>query len=101
MCAVKARAGNPCRIYQRLAWRRGIVYSYPPRGGIVRAFIKVSELTDEQADGLTRTLRAVEGVVDAEVFAEDRVASVLYDVRVGLPELVAAIKRAGYDAQPM
>jgi copper chaperone CopZ len=67
----------------------------------VRAFIKVSELTDEQADGLTRTLRAVEGVVDAEVFAEDRVASVLYDVRVGLPELVAAIKRAGYDAQPM
>ncbi len=67
----------------------------------MRAFIKVSELTDEQAEGLTRTLRAVEGVVDAEVFAEDCVASVLYDVRIGLPELVAAIKGAGYDAQPM
>lgn len=67
----------------------------------MRAFIKVSELTDEQADGLTRTLRAVEGVVDAEVFAEDRVASVLYDVRIDLPGLVSAITQAGYDAQPL
>jgi copper chaperone CopZ len=67
----------------------------------VRAFIKVSELTDEQAESLTRTLRAVEGVVDAEVFAEDRVASVLYDVRIDLPGLVAAIQGAGYDAQPL
>lgn len=67
----------------------------------MRAFIKVSELTDEQADGLTRTLRAVEGVVDAEVFVEDRVASVLYDVRIDLPGLVAAIQGAGYDAQAL
>ena len=72
-----------------------------PREVIVRAFIKVSELTDEQAESLTRTLRAVEGVVDAEVFAEDRVASVLYDIRIGLPELVAAIQGAGYEAQPL
>jgi copper chaperone CopZ len=67
----------------------------------VRAFIKVSELTDEQAEGLTRTLRAVEGVVDADVFAEDRVASVLYDVRIDLPGLVAAIQGAGYEAQAL
>lgn len=67
----------------------------------MRAFIKVSELTDEQAEGLTRTLRAVEGVVDADVFAEDRVASVLYDVRIDLPGLVAAIQGAGYEAQAL
>jgi copper chaperone CopZ len=67
----------------------------------VRAFIKVSDITDEQAASLTHALRAVEGVVDAEVFAEDHVASVLYDVRVDVATLVAAIKKAGYDAQPL
>jgi copper chaperone CopZ len=67
----------------------------------VRAFIKVSDITDEQAASLTRTLKAVEGVVDAEVFAEDQVASVLYDVRADVDTLVAAIQRAGYDAHPL
>lgn len=67
----------------------------------MRAFIKVSDITDEQAAALTRTLKAVEGVVDAEVFAEDQVASVLYDVRADVDTLVAAIQRAGYDAHPL
>jgi hypothetical protein len=40
-------------------------------------------------------------VVDAEVFAEDEVASVLYDVRVDASALVTAIKQAGYDAHPL
>jgi copper chaperone CopZ len=67
----------------------------------VRAFIKVPNITEEQAASLERTLKAVEGVVDAEVFAEDEVASVLYDVRVDAAALVAAIKQAGYDAQSL
>jgi copper chaperone CopZ len=67
----------------------------------VRAFIKVPNITEEQAASLERTLKAVEGVVDAEVFAEDGVASVLYDVRVDAAALVAAIKQAGYDAQSL
>jgi copper chaperone CopZ len=67
----------------------------------VRAFIKVQNITEEQAASLERTLKAVEGVVDAEVFAEDGVASVLYDVRVDAAALVAAIKQAGYDAQSL
>lgn len=86
-----------------LARRWGIYYSYASRrAGInVRAFIKVPDITDEQAASLTRTLKAVEGVVDAEVFAEDHVASVLYDVRADVDTLVAAIQRAGYDAHPL
>jgi len=67
----------------------------------VRSFIKVSGVTEERAVELARTLMAIDGVVDAEVFAEDEVASVLYDVRVDASVLVAAIKRAGYDAHPL
>ncbi|MFZ5861234.1 MAG: heavy-metal-associated domain-containing protein [Nitrospirota bacterium] len=67
----------------------------------MRAFIRVPDITDEQAALLTKTLRDMEGVVDAEVFAEDEVASVLYDVRADVATLVAAIKQAGYDAQPL
>ncbi|MFZ5877081.1 MAG: heavy-metal-associated domain-containing protein [Nitrospirota bacterium] len=67
----------------------------------MRAFIKVPNITEEQAASLERTLKAVDGVVDAEVFAEDAVASVLYDIRVDAAALVAAIKQAGYDAQPL
>ena len=67
----------------------------------MRAFIRVPGLTQERAAALTRTLAAIDGVVDAEVFAEDEMASVLYDIRVDVPVLVAAIKKAGYDAQPL
>jgi copper chaperone CopZ len=67
----------------------------------VRAFIKVPDLTEERAAELAKVLAAVDGVVDAEVFAEDGVASVLYDVRVDVPALIAVIKRAGYDAHPL
>jgi copper chaperone CopZ len=67
----------------------------------VRAFIKVPGLTEERAAELARRLIAIDGVVDAEVFAEDEVASVLYDIRVDVSTLVAAIKQAGYDAQPI
>jgi copper chaperone CopZ len=41
----------------------------------------------------------VEGVIDVEVSIEDAIASVLYDVRVDVPRLVAAVKQAGYDAR--
>lgn len=58
-------------------------------------------MTEERAVELARTLVAIDGVVDAEVFAEDEVASVLYDVRVDVAALVAAIKQAGYDAHPL
>ncbi len=68
---------------------------------IVRAFIKVPDLTEDRAAELTRALVAIDGVVDAEVFAEDEVASVLYDIRVDVATLVAAIRKAGYDAQPL
>lgn len=78
-----------------------IVTLHVARTGIVRAFIRVPDITDEQAALLTKTLRDMEGVVDAEVFAEDEVASVLYDVRADVATLVAAIKQAGYDAQPL
>jgi copper chaperone CopZ len=67
----------------------------------VRAFIKVAGLTEERAAELARTLAAIDGVVDAEVFAEDEMASVLYDIRVDVPALVAAIKQAGYDARAL
>lgn len=71
------------------------------RDRIVRAFINVSGLTDERAAALEQVLTRIEGVVGAEVFADDAVASILYDVRADLPTLVAAIKHAGYDAQPL
>jgi len=58
-------------------------------------------MTEERAVELARTLMAIDGVVDAEVFAEDEVASVLYDVRVDASALVAAIKQAGYDAHSL
>jgi copper chaperone CopZ len=67
----------------------------------MRAFIKVPGLTEDRAAELARALVAVDGVVDAEVFAEDEMASVLYDIRVDIPALVAVIKQAGYDAQPL
>ena len=67
----------------------------------MRAFIKVPGLTEARAAELARRLVAMDGVVDAEVFAEDEVASVLYDIRVDVSTLVAAIKQAGYDAQPI
>ncbi|MEW6683244.1 MAG: heavy metal-associated domain-containing protein [Nitrospirota bacterium] len=68
----------------------------------MRAFIKVPGLTEDRAADLARALAAVEGVVDAEVFAEDEVASVLYDVRADVSTLMAVIKQAGYDdAQPL
>jgi hypothetical protein len=67
----------------------------------MRTFIRVPNVTEERAADLAKMLAAIDGVVDAEVFAEDAVASVLYDVRVDVPTLVAAIRRAGYDAQPL
>jgi hypothetical protein len=67
----------------------------------VRAFIKVPGLTEERAAELANVLAAIDGVVDAEVFAEDEMASVLYDVRVDVPALIAVINRSGYDAQPL
>lgn len=59
------------------------------------------DLTEERAAELAKVLTAVDGVVDAEVFAEDAVASVLYDVRIDIPALIAVIKRAGYDARAL
>lgn len=67
----------------------------------MRTFIKVPDVTEARAAELTRLLIAIDGVVDAEVFAEDAVASILYDVRVDVPTLVAAIRQAGYDAQAL
>lgn len=67
----------------------------------MRTFLKIDDLTDDACVALTRALREVEGVVDAEVSADDGIASVLYDVRVDVPRLVAAIKQAGYDARPL
>jgi copper chaperone CopZ len=77
------------------------LHTHRADGLIVRTFIKVPGLTEERAAELARTLTAIDGVVDAEVFAEDEVASVLYDIRVDVPALVAAIKQAGYDAHPL
>ena len=71
------------------------------RWGAVRTFLKIDSLTDEASVVLTHTLKAVEGVVDAEVSADDGIASVLYDVRVDVPTLVAIIKQTGYDARPL
>jgi len=67
----------------------------------MRTFIKIEGLTDAHVAPLTRVLRDVEGVVDAEVSVEDAIASVLYDVRVDVATLLAVIKQAGYDARPL
>ena len=67
----------------------------------MRTFLKIDALSDETSAALTRVLRAVEGVIDAEVSVEDGIASVLYDVRVDVPTLVAVVKQAGYDARPL
>ena len=67
----------------------------------MRAFIKVPGLTEDRASELAQLLKGIDGVVDAELFPEDEVASVLYDVRVDSAALVAAIKQAGYDAHPL
>lgn len=67
----------------------------------MRTFLKIDDLTDDACVALTRALNAVEGVVDAEVSADDGIASVLYDIRVDVPRLVAVIKQAGYDARPL
>jgi len=67
----------------------------------MRTFIKIEGLTDAHAEPLTRVLRAVEGVVDAEVSVEDAIASVLYAVRVDVATLLVVIKQAGYDARPL
>ncbi len=85
----------------RLATGLTIVSHGAADDAIVRSFIKVPGMTEARAVELTRTLKAIDGVVDAEVFAEDGVASVLYDVRIDAPALVAAIKQAGYDAHPL
>lgn len=63
----------------------------------MRTFIKIEGLTDAQAEPLTRVLRAVDGVVDAEVSVEDAIASVLYDIRVDVATLLAVIRQAGHD----
>ncbi|MBI3606608.1 MAG: heavy-metal-associated domain-containing protein [Nitrospirae bacterium] len=50
---------------------------------------------------MSSALDAVEGVLDAEVSLEDAMVSVLYDIRVDTPMLVAALQQAGYDARPV
>lgn len=68
----------------------------------MRAFLKIEGLTGEDvATTVESALKAVEGVIDAEVSLEDAMASVLYDVRAEVAMLVAALKRAGYDARPI
>jgi copper chaperone CopZ len=67
----------------------------------VRTFLKLEGVNEEGCAVLTRALQAVEGVVDVEVSIEDGIASVLYDVRVDVPRLVAVVKQAGYDARPL
>ena len=67
----------------------------------VRTFLKLEGVGEEGCPVLTRALQAVEGVIDVEVSIEDGIASVLYDVRVDVPRLVAVVKQAGYDARPL
>jgi copper chaperone len=68
----------------------------------MRTFLKIEGLTGEDvATTVESALKAVEGVIDAEVSLEDAMASVLYDVRAEVAVLVAALKRAGYDARPI
>lgn len=67
----------------------------------VRTFLKLEGVSEESCAVLTSALQAVEGVIDVEVSIEDAIASVLYDVRVDVPRLVAAVKQAGYDARPL
>jgi copper chaperone CopZ len=67
----------------------------------VRAFLKIEGLTDDDSAAVTRALNAVEGVVDVEVSVDDGMASVLYDIRADVATLVAAVKKAGYDARAL
>jgi copper chaperone CopZ len=68
----------------------------------VQTLIKIEGLSDDaRAAALAATLKAVTGVIDAEVFVEDGLVSVLYDVRADVPTLVAAVTNAGYDARPL
>jgi len=67
----------------------------------VRTFLKIDGVTEGASLALARALKAVEGVVDVEVSADDGIASVLYDIRVEVPALIAVIKHAGYDARPL
>lgn len=67
----------------------------------MQTLLKINGLSDHEADRVADALKAVAGVLHVEVSAEDGIASVLYDVRAGVPVLVAAVKAAGYDAQPL
>ena len=68
----------------------------------VRTFLRIEGLSDDaRAAALAAALKAVTGVIDAEVFVEDGLVSVLYDVRADVPTLVAAVTNAGYDARPL
>ncbi len=64
--------------------------------------LKIEGLSDdERAAALAATLKAVTGVIDAEVSVEDGLASVLYDVRADVPTLVAAVTNAGYGVRAL
>lgn len=67
----------------------------------MRAFLRIEGLTDDDRAAVSSALDAVEGVLDAEVSLEDAMVSVLYDIRVDTPMLVAALQQAGYDARPV
>ena len=68
----------------------------------MQTLIKIEGLSDDaRAAELAAALKAVTGVIDAEVFVEDGLVSVLYDVRADVPTLVAAVTNAGYDARPL
>jgi len=68
----------------------------------MRTLFKLEGPVDADAGAaLSQTLEAIEGVIEAEVSAEDGIASIHYDIRVDVPTLLGAIKRAGYDARPL
>ena len=68
----------------------------------MQTLLKIEGLSDAaRAAALAAVLKAVTGVIDAEVFVEDGLVSVLYDVRADVPTLVAAVTNAGYDARPL
>lgn len=68
----------------------------------MQTLLKIEGLSDAtRAAALAAALKAVTGVIDAEVFVEDGLVSVLYDVRADVPTLVAAVTNAGYDARPL
>lgn len=67
----------------------------------VQTLLKIQGLSEREAERVAEALKAVAGVLHVEVSAEDGMASILYDVRAAVPVLVAAVKAAGYDAQPL